>query len=181
MRDLDTKEQSSTQTQRQEYNTKLCTEGTHAHTQPSDVLGQDTPLYKYTGGHEHTTVHPRASTCAGLTLLHIYTHTHPPSLSFSQLLFRLYPAYPPTLLPHGLGHLARCICVWSGRENLEKGRSKEREVGQRPWPVRGCPGHWPVLGINLNTIWPPAQVCSQPYQAPLFLPAFPTQSISPIL
>lgn len=129
----------------------------------TDIL-VDTNILQDTPGHPHVLV----------SHLHIYTHTHPPSFSISsQWLFRPYPVYPPTLLPHGLGHLARCICVWRGRENLEKGRSKEREVGQRPWQVRGCPGHWSALGINLDTIWPPAEACSPAIPGPFVSSCFP--------
>lgn len=124
-----------------------------------------TNILQSTPGHPHM--------CRCHTFAHSHTYTHPPSLSISsQLLFRHYPGYQLSLLPHGLGHLARCICVWRGRENLEKGRSQEREVGQRPWQFQGCPGHWPGLGINLDTIWPPAQARSPANPGPFVSSCF---------
>lgn len=111
---------------------------------------------------KQTAVQPGASThVPSLTLLHILTHVlillpSPSPLScFSGLTLGIGPPCYHT------GRAIWWLCVeWRGREILEKGRSEEREVGQRPWQFRGCPGHWPALGINPNTIWPPPQAHS---------------------
>lgn len=80
--------------------------------------------------------------------IHTFAHLHIFVLLPLRLLLVSFQALPwapawPELLPPWLGHLAGCVCVWRGRENLEKGRSEEREVG--------CSGHWPALVIDSNT------------------------------
>lgn len=121
--------------------------------------------------------------------IHTFAHSHVFVLLPLHLLLVSFQALPwapawPALLPHWLGHLAGCVCAWRGRENLEKGRSEEREVG--------CPGHWPALVIDPNTIWwvawclplgtyPPARTVSLPAASGPFVsfPASSTQSFSP--
>lgn len=132
MKDLDTKKHSSSQTQRQVYSTKLYTEGTH--TRSLRILQRDTPLHRYAGGHanvlQYTRGHP-----------HTNARTHTYALS------------------HWLGHLAGSVCVWRRRENSEKGKSEEREVGQRLRQFQVCPGPWLAVGINPSTTWLPASAC----------------------
>lgn len=123
---------------------------------------------------KHTAVHPGAPThVPSLTLLHIHTRVlillpSPSPLScFSGLTLGISPPCYPTVWA-----IWRLCLEWRGREILEKGRSEDREVGQRPWQFQGFPGHWLALGINPDAIWPPPQAQSPAILGPFVSSCF---------